>query len=42
MAKEKRDKRAKNLNSTQEVLYQKEFKMADQAYNQFTKKENRS
>ncbi|MDY7045372.1 YfhE family protein [Virgibacillus sp. M23] len=34
--------RAKFLSKTQEVLYQKEFKHADQIYDQLSKRGNRS
>lgn len=42
MAKYDPNRREKILNKTQEVLYQKEFKRADRAYEQFTQNRNRT
>ncbi|MBU8791800.1 YfhE family protein [Oceanobacillus caeni] len=41
MPKHRSEHRGKILNSTQEVLYQKEFKRADRIYNQLSQKGNR-
>ncbi|WP_163971053.1 YfhE family protein [Oceanobacillus halotolerans] len=38
----KNNERLKFLSKTQEVLYQRDFKKADKASQQFTKPENRS
>ncbi|MFD2046446.1 YfhE family protein [Ornithinibacillus salinisoli] len=42
MAKAKHDAKEKHLSKTQEVLYQKEFKHANQVYNEFSQKGKRS
>lgn len=40
--KKRNDQREKFLNKTQEVLYQKEFKHANRAYNEVSQRGNRS
>ena len=42
MKKSKLNQQEKFLKKTQEVLYQKEFKHADQIYNKLTQRGNRS